>query len=147
MIEPEITDALLAELHSYAAAIHRGEWESSGNDVVEVHTEAIVAECGGKPFWSDFPEVADFIAAANPPTVLALVAEVRRLQQHVHDLQSGMFINCVYCGHRYGPKDEVPCTMADALKEHVERCPKHPMSALRAERDRLCDKLDGLEMI
>lgn len=52
------------------------------------------------------------------------------LQQWVHDLQAGMFINCVYCGHRYGPGDEVPATMAEALKEHIEQCQKHPMSAL-----------------
>ncbi|HEC62245.1 MAG TPA: hypothetical protein ENI27_08330, partial [bacterium] len=28
-------------------------------------------------------------------------AEVKQLKQWVHDLQSGMYINCVYCGHRY----------------------------------------------
>lgn len=60
-------------------------------------------------------------------------AENERLQQHVHDLQSGMYINCVYCGHRYGPQDEVPATMADALKEHIEQCEKHPMSALKGQ--------------
>lgn len=73
--------------------------------------------------------------------------EVQRDQyrQWVHDLQSGMYINCVYCGHRYGPQDEVPSTMADALKQHIEQCPKHPMSALRAEKDRLwnaCHKIN-----
>ena len=60
-----------------------------------------------------------------------LINENKRLRRHVHDLQSGMYVNCVYCGHRYGPADEVPVTMADALKEHIERCPEHPMSALR----------------
>ena len=64
-------------------------------------------------------------------TVDRLQAEVERLLGWVNDLQAGMFINCVYCGHRYGPDDEVPATMADALKEHIEQCPKHPMSALR----------------
>ena len=56
--------------------------------------------------------------------------EIARLQQWVHDLQSGMYINCVYCGHRYGPKDKVPATMADALKRHVAECSKHPMAEL-----------------
>ena len=59
--------------------------------------------------------------------------EVAELKRWVSDLQAGMYINCVYCGHRYGPDDEVPSTMADALKEHVERCPKHPMSKLRTK--------------
>ena len=59
--------------------------------------------------------------------------EVLRLQHWVQDLQKGMYINCVYCGHRYGPNSEVPASMADVLKEHIEQCPKHPMSALKIE--------------
>jgi hypothetical protein len=56
-----------------------------------------------------------------------------RLQNWVNDLQSGMYINCVYCGHRYGPSPETPVAMADVLKEHIEVCPKHPMSKLKEE--------------
>ena len=56
---------------------------------------------------------------------------VQQQQQWINDLQSDMFINCVYCGHRYGPNDEVPASMADVLKEHIEQCPDHPMSALK----------------
>ena len=59
--------------------------------------------------------------------------EVLRLQHWVQDLQRGMYINCVYCGHRYGPNSEVPASMADVLKEHIEQCPKHPMSKLKQE--------------
>ena len=70
-----------------------------------------------------------------------LVGEIDQLKQCINDLQSGMYINCVYCGHRYGPKDKVPATMADALKEHIEQCPKHPMSKLREERDQLKQQL------
>jgi hypothetical protein len=68
-------------------------------------------------------------------------AEIVNLKQWIDDLQSGMYINCVYCGHRYGPNDEVPTTMADALKEHIEQCPKHPMSKLKSERDQLKKEL------
>lgn len=57
--------------------------------------------------------------------------ENERLQQWVSDLQSGMYVNCVYCGHRYGPEDKVPATMADALKEHIEICPRHPMYEMK----------------
>lgn len=70
-----------------------------------------------------------------------LERERDRLQQWVHDCQAGMYINCVYCGHRYGPDDEVPATMADVLKEHIEQCPQHPMSALKIERDDLARAL------
>lgn len=70
----------------------------------------------------------------NKPSaeVQALRAEVDRYKAWVNDLHSGMYINCVYCGHQHGPKNKVPASMADVLKEHIEKCPKHPMSTLRA---------------
>lgn len=67
-------------------------------------------------------------------------AETERLQRWVNDLQAGMYINCVYCGHQYGPNETTPQsvvgttpTMAEVLKQHIEQCPKHPMSALRQQ--------------
>jgi len=63
--------------------------------------------------------------------IAALEAEVERLKGWVDDLQGGMYVNCVYCGHRYGPGETTPVTMADALKAHVETCSKHPMSILK----------------
>ena len=62
-----------------------------------------------------------------------LSKKLTRLEQWVADLQSAMYVNCVYCGHRYGPDDEVPTTMAQVLKEHIEQCPQHPMSALKKD--------------
>jgi len=60
-----------------------------------------------------------------------------RMRAWIDDLQSGMYVNCVYCGHRYGPNETTPVTMADALKEHIEVCPDHPMSALKAEIEKV----------
>ena len=57
--------------------------------------------------------------------------ETARLQQWVNDLQSGMFVNCVYCGHRYGPNKDTPVAMADVLKAHILECPQHPLSTLK----------------
>lgn len=54
--------------------------------------------------------------------------EIARLKRWVSDLQSGMYINCVYCGHRYGPEKDTPAVMADVLKHHIARCPEHPLS-------------------
>lgn len=65
--------------------------------------------------------------------IKSLESENQQLQQWVNDLQSGMYINCVYCGHRYGNRGVVPESMADILKQHIETCPKHPMSQLKAE--------------
>lgn len=58
------------------------------------------------------------------------IAEIERLKVWVADLQSGMYVNCVYCGHRYGPGETTPVTMADALKAHVAQCAEHPMARL-----------------
>ncbi len=66
-----------------------------------------------------------------------LLADIDRFQQWVNDLQAGCYINCVYCGHRYGPDDEVPASMADVLKEHIEQCPEHPLSHAKARIEEL----------
>lgn len=70
-----------------------------------------------------------------------LMSEVERYQKWVNDLQAGMMVNCVYCGHRYGPAEDTPVSMADVLKEHIEHCPKHPMSKIKAENDQLTAEL------
>lgn len=67
----------------------------------------------------------------------ALFEDNARLSKWVEDLQSGMYVNCVYCGHQYGPSKSMPVSMADVLKAHVENCPKHPMSQLK-------DALNGM---
>ena len=63
--------------------------------------------------------------------------EIARLKQWINDLQSGMYINCVYCGHRYGPSKDTPVAMAEVLKQHIEVCPEHPMSKLRVKYETL----------
>lgn len=73
--------------------------------------------------------------------------KIKRLERWVADLQSGMYINCVYCGHRYGPSESTPAsltstlavgqpTMADALREHIATCPEHPMAGYKRALDR-----------
>lgn len=58
---------------------------------------------------------------------------IGRLREWITDLQAGTYVTCVYCGHRYGPDDEIPTSMAEVLKQHVEQCPEHPMSALKRD--------------
>jgi DNA-directed RNA polymerase subunit RPC12/RpoP len=82
----------------------------------------------------------DAFVQAYKAEIEKLRAEVARLHQWVEDCQAGMYINCVYCGHRYGPNTEVPASMADVLKKHVEQCPDHPMSALRKEVEGLRER-------
>lgn len=75
-------------------------------------------ECGGTCYFCECE-------------VFPLLEDVNSLRQWVVDLHSGMYVNCVYCGHRYGPEDSTPVSMAEMLKRHVQECPEHPMSELR----------------
>lgn len=74
-------------------------------------------------------------------------ADVARLREWVDDLQSGMYINCVYCGHRYGPNDGAPASMAEVLHEHIRQCPAHPLRACEAERDLLREEAPRLRAV
>jgi hypothetical protein len=69
--------------------------------------------------------------ASQAARIAGLEADARRHQNWINDLQSDMYVNCVYCGHRYGPQESTPATMAVVLKEHIAQCPQHPMSALK----------------
>jgi hypothetical protein len=72
-------------------------------------------------------------------------------EKWVADLQSGMYINCVYCGHRYGPRKDTPVAMAEVLRKHIEQCPEHPLSAMKVRAEKAetdlkdCRALAGLE--
>lgn len=53
---------------------------------------------------------------------------IEQYKKWISDIQSGQYVNCVYCGHQYGPGTvEVP---ADALRRHVANCPEHPLAQL-----------------
>ena len=76
--------------------------------------------------------------------VAGMQKEVGKLRQWIDDLQSGMYVNCVYCGHRYGPDPGTPVAMAEVLKEHIAQCPGHPLSEARKENERLKVEQDDL---
>jgi hypothetical protein len=73
------------------------------------------------------------ICDAQAQEIKDLKARIGRLESQVNDLQEGTYVNCVYCGHRYGPADSTPVSMADVLTQHVEQCPDHPLSAARKQ--------------
>jgi hypothetical protein len=80
-----LTDAELDELERKATAATPGPWvHLHGEDFELVYGVAIRSEDGHSVAeWDDLPlspDDADFVAAANPKTVLALVAEIRRLR-------------------------------------------------------------------
>ena len=92
--------------------------------------------------WHGGLPVAIVLDKANVERLLLGESEeVRKLRTWVADLQSGMYVNCVYCGHRYGPGEMTPVSMADALKAHVAACPSHPMAGLVGAVTAACDLL------
>jgi len=74
---------------------------------------------------------------APSPTIDKLQTDLEHYKKWVDELQSGLYINCVFCGHCYGPRDDPTSRMADVLKRHVENCPEHPMSKLKREIEEL----------
>lgn len=86
-------------------------------------------------------DVAEYKEARALKYAEGLKAENERLKAWVDDLHSGMYVNCVYCGHRYGPGETTPVSMGDALKAHIEQCPEHPMSKLKADIIRVQSRL------
>lgn len=67
-----------------------------------------------------------------------------RLKLWVQDMQNGGYVNCVYCGYRYGPVESTPVSLSDVLKAHVQKCPLHPMAALKKENIALKKELTRL---
>ncbi len=76
-------------------------------------------------------------------TPRAVDVELARYKQWVSDLQSKMYVNCIYCGHRYGPDPDTPVAIAEVLKQHIEECPSHPMSLLKARNAALVKMLEA----
>lgn len=77
----------------------------------------------------------------------AVAQETERLQRWVDDLQSGLWINCVYCGHRYGPGDTTAPTMREALYRHVAACEKHPLAQERKKSQELLETVTRLRAV
>jgi DNA-directed RNA polymerase subunit RPC12/RpoP len=103
-------------------------------------TTECISERIGCPYCENTDDCKRELLFDAADIIEAQQQEIDRLQRWVNDLQSGMYVNCVYCGHRYGMENDTPVAMADVLKEHIEHCSKHPMSKLKQEIERLRDE-------
>ena len=101
----------------------REEWEKSVDEALK----------GEKPHIIEAHKAECYFVHWLESSLLTARATIEKLEAWVNDLQSGMYINCVYCGHRYGPREDTPVAMSEVLKQHIEKCPKHPMSKLKGE--------------
>lgn len=108
--------------------------------------------------WENLRQsMADSIASQQAMLAIAcgvdeLTKEIRRLRQWVSDLQSGAYITCAYCGHRYGPKEGGDPSMVGLYREHVEKCADHPcnvlvreIEAMKVQRSELLNRLNELQ--
>ena len=82
-------------------------------------------------------ECGSYLSTHGYATIKEALSNIPALLTEVERLQSGMFTYCLYCGERYDPEN------ADAIKEHIEQCPKHPVSALKKEVERLQAERDA----
>jgi DNA-directed RNA polymerase subunit RPC12/RpoP/cell division protein FtsB len=103
-------------------------------------TKECISERIGCPYCENTDDCKRELLFDAADIIEAQQQEIDRLQRWVNDLQSGMYVNCVYCGHRYGMEKDTPVAMADVLKEHIEHCSKHPMSKLKQEIEQLRDE-------
>lgn len=49
-------------------------------------------------------------------------ASVARLRQWVEDLQGDCWVNCIYCGWRFGPMKELPFSTREVFTGHLKKC-------------------------
>ena len=75
-----------------------------------------------------------------------LEEKVTRLEKWVSDLQASKYINCVYCGYRFGLETEVPASMADIHRDHMSGCVKHPMYELTLIKKLTEDEMSSVEI-
>ena len=57
--------------------------------------------------------------------------EIKRLMKWIADLLSNRYVNCVYCGHRYGKTEDTLSSMSEVLYEHIKECEYHPLAEAR----------------
>ena len=120
--------------------MNRYELLEKGNEYRNTLLDRSSGEIGGCPVWHGW-----VIMEAYLKGYYEAEDEIKRLEQWVNDCQAGMYINCVYCGHRYGPEDKVKATMQDVLKEHIEKCPKHPLFEAKLRINKLEEKIKILK--
>ena len=70
--------------------------------------------------------MVDSIEEEYEDKIEVLNKQIKELEAWIADLQSGLYINCVYCGYRYPPG--TPDVRDKVLYEHIKQCKKHPLS-------------------
>jgi hypothetical protein len=169
-IEKEISRELTVLGHgfsdlSYCELIER--WQNAYKSVLNSHLDLYAENERLKAELENYKEALENILESfhktfgvgpeynNCPSELVMDAynklydekqvELEKAEQWINDLHSGMYINCVYCGHRYGPRENTPVSMADVLKKHIEQCPKHPLKKERELRHRAEAELEAIK--
>jgi hypothetical protein len=91
--------------------------------------------------YGNSPEPLGESGGSGNQLLLDAAEEILRLRKWVGDLQDGMYVNCIYCGHRYPPG--TPEARDKNLYQHICTCPKHPLSKALKEIDKLKADLEN----
>lgn len=67
--------------------------------------------------------------------IIKLRKQIKELKQWNDDLQSGLYVNCAYCGHRYAPGTSA--VQSHILYKHIKECKQHPLYHQRRKTKRL----------
>lgn len=129
-----MTDAELSALESLARAATPGLWHNPGRCFVVARyaeDQPIVCDCLSNKF-AQAPKDAKYIAAASPPKILELIAELRQAQAERDWIISKMeFMPCYRGRCPYPPEKEREVCM----KTNKQQCWKDA-----AEKEAVCQK-------
>ena len=133
----ELTDERLAELRKIAEETRPGGgWTA---DVYQVNDEDGHQVYGADAYGDGTSPAAEHIAAFDPPTVLALLAEVERLREERDDMRRRL--DAVEARHtpvtvRYGDApDELACRACGTHYEYPVAWPCPTVKAARGRND------------
>ena len=73
--------------------------------------------------------------------VRVLANKIKTLKAWYNEMRAWMYVTCVYCGQPIIKEGE-RVIVVDALKEHNEQCPKHPLAHAKKEIERLRSIID-----
>lgn len=83
--------------------------------------------------------MSDYFMRKRAEDIKKLKKDNERLQKWVKKYQPHFFAKCSLCGHPYWPVNDVPDNPTELLKDHIENCPEHPMSALKRKNEQIME--------
>ena len=94
----------------------------------------------GEKLWEQQRQVIKELKDEN----IEKAEEIKTLKGWINGLPQ-LYVNCVYCGHRFKPNPEVFPSQTDVVREHMEKCSKHPLFQANQKIKELKKVIEELE--